>query len=608
MSGLSPEAWLTLGALGFIFGTLLFTQRAPDLVMMAALSFLLLSGVLSVPQALSGFANEGMATVGVLFVVVAGLRETGVMHWLSQFLFGRPRSVAGAQFRMMTPVAFLSAFMNNTPLVAALLPAVSEWARKHRIPVSKLLMPLSFATILGGLCTLIGTSTNVIVAGLMRDAQADGQVDRVFGFFTLSGVGVLCAVLGIAYMIVASRWLLPVRDAALRQPDDPRAYTVEMMVAPDGAVAGRTIEEAGLRHLDQMYLAEVEREGEIIAAVGPQLRLVARDRLVFVGVVDSIVELQRVRGLVPATDQVFKLHGPRAGRSLIEAVVSDRCPLVGKSIREGRFRTQYNAAVIAVARSGQRLHQKIGDIVLQPGDTLLLEARPAFVQQQRNSPDFYLVSSLDDSSPPRHDKALVALAILVGMVGLATLGEHLPALAARNFGMLQAAVLAAGLMIATGCCSTGAARRAIDWSVLIVIAATLGIGRAVESTGLAAALASGFVGIAGDSPYAQLALIYVLTMTLTELLSNNTAAVLMFPIGLATAQALGVDYMPFIVALTIAASCGFATPIGYQTNLMVYGPGGYRFADFLRFGVPLNLLVAIVTLTVTPLLFPFHPA
>lgn len=608
MTGLSLDAWLTLGSLLFVLGMLLFTQRAPDLVMMAALSFLLLCGVLTVPQALSGFANEGMATVGVLFVVVAGLRETGVMNWLSQFLFGRPHSIAGAQFRMMTPVAFLSAFMNNTPLVAALLPAVSEWGRKHRIPVSKLLMPLSFATILGGLCTLIGTSTNVIVAGLMRDAHAAGQVDRVFGFFTLSGVGVPCAVLGLAYMILASRWLLPVRDAALRQPDDPRAYTVEMMVAPDGAVAGRTIEEAGLRHLDQMYLAEVEREGEIIAAVGPQLRLVARDRLVFVGVVDSIVELQRVRGLVPATDQVFKLHGPRAGRSLIEAVVSDRCPLIGKSIREGRFRTQYNAAVIAVARSGQRLHQKIGDIVLQPGDTLLLEARPAFVQQQRNSPDFYLVSSLDDSSPPRHDKALVALAILVGMVGLATLGEHLPMLADRHFGMLQAAVLAAGLMIATGCCSTGAARRAIDWSVLIVIAATLGLGRALESTGLAAALAGNFVGLAGHSPYAQLAIIYVLTMTLTELLSNNTAAVLMFPIGLATAHALGVDYMPFVVTLTIAASCGFATPIGYQTNLMVYGPGGYRFADFVRFGVPLNLLVAVVTLTVTPLLFPFRPA
>lgn len=227
------------------------------------------------------------------------------------------------------------------------------------------------------------------------------------------------------------------------------------------------------------------------------------------------------------------------------------------------------------------------------------------MQQQRNAPDFYLVSSLADSSVPRHDKALTALAILLGMVVLATLFENLPALAGLGFGMFQASILAAGLMIASGCCSTNAARRAVDWSVLIVIGATLGIGKAMESTGLAASFAEGLISLTGDSPLAQLALIYLGTMLLTELLSNNTSAVLMFPIGLATAAELGVDSMPFIVSLTIAASCGFATPIGYQTNLMVYGPGGYRFGDFVRFGVPLNLLVALVTLTVVPLVFPF---
>jgi di/tricarboxylate transporter len=308
---------------------------------------------------------------------------------------------------------------------------------------------------------------------------------------------------------------------------------------------------------------------------------------------------------MPATDQVFKLDGPRTGRSLVEAVVSDRCPLLGKTIREGNFRTLYNAVVIAVSRSGERLHQKIGDIRLQAGDTLLLEARPAFARQQRNSPDFYLVSALDDSSPPQHDRAPVALVVLIGMVLMATLGENLPALANMGFGMLHASILAAGLMIALRCCSTGNARRAIDWSVLVVIAATIGIGKALEITGLAASVAHGLVALAGDNALAQLIIIYAVTMLLTELLSNNSAAVLMFPIGLATAAQLGVSYMPFVVALTIAASCGFATPIGYQTNLMVYGPGGYRFADFLRFGIPLNLLVGVVTVTVTPWMFPF---
>ncbi|MBI2800920.1 MAG: anion permease [Gammaproteobacteria bacterium] len=606
MAELGLNAWITLGVLGLMLGLLILTSIAPDLVMMACLTLLMLCGVLAPVQALSGFANEGMATVGVLYVVVAGLRDTGVMAWIAEQLFGRPRSVAAAQWRMMIPVATISAFMNNTPLVAAMLPAVTEWGKKYQIPVSKLLMPLSFATILGGLCTLIGTSTNVIVAGLMKDAVKAGHIDQTMGFFTLTSVGVPCALAGMLYMVCASRWLLPVRQAALRQLDDPRAYTIEMMVAPNGGVGGKTIEQAGLRNLPGMYLADVERQGEIIAAVGPQLRLQDNDRLIFVGVVDSVVELQRLRGLIPATDQVFKLDGPRAGRSLIEAVVSDRCPLVGKSIRDGKFRTQYNAAVIAVARSGERLHQKIGDIVLQPGDTLLLEARPAFAQQQRNSRDFYLISSLEDSSPVRHDKALVALAILVGMVALATLFEQTPYFINKNFGTLQAALLAAALMLITRCCTTASARRAIDWSVLVVIAATLGIGKALESTGLATAVANGLNSIVGTTPYSQLAAIYLVTMLLTELLSNSTAAVLMFPIALASAHALGVNYMPFIIAITIAASCGFATPIGYQTNLMVYGPGGYRFGDFVRFGVPLNLLVATVTLIVAPIVFPFQ--
>jgi di/tricarboxylate transporter len=335
------------------------------------------------------------------------------------------------------------------------------------------------------------------------------------------------------------------------------------------------------------------------------MRLRGGDQLVFVGVVDSVVELQRIRGLSPATNQVFKLDGPRAGRTLVEAVVSDRCRLLGRSIREGRFRTQYNAVVIAVARSGERLRQKIGDIVLQPGDTLLLEARPAFVQQQRNSRDFFLVSSLVDSAPPRHDKAVLAIVILIGMVLLATVFEHMEFFESKGFSTLHAALIAAGFMLVTRCCSSQSARRMIDWQVLIVIASTLGIGAALAVTGLAAAFADALVHVAGTEPIMQLVIVYLMTMLLTELLSNSTSVVLIYPLALATASQLGVDFMPFVVAPTIAASCGFATPIGYQTNLMVYGPGGYRFTDYVRFGGPLNLVVAAVTLTVTPIVFPF---
>jgi di/tricarboxylate transporter len=609
MADFGYEAWLTIAVLVAVFATLVTSSIAADIVMMAGLVALLVGGVLTPKEALSGMSNEGMVTVAVLYVVVAGLQQTGCMALVASRLFGRPTGVNDAQVRMILPVATISGFMNNTPLVAMMLPVVNDWAKKFRIPVGKLMMPLSFATILGGLCTMIGTSTNVIAAGLLRDKLATGEVQgEAMGMFTITWVGLPVAVAGIAYMLVASRWLLPDRKPAIATTDDPKQYTVEMMVDPGGPVVGQTIEEAGLRHLASMYLAEVDRRNEIIAAVSPTLRLEADDRLVFVGVVDSVRELQRIRGLSPATNQVFKLEGPRWQRILVEAVVSDKCPVVGKTVREGNFRKLYNAVIVAVGRGQERLQQKIGDIELRAGDVLLLEARAAFVEQQRNSRDFYLVSALEDSAPTRHHKAWTALAILAAMIVSATVFEQVPWFIERGFSMLHAALLAAGLMFATGCCSVESARKSIDLEVLLLIASAFGIGKAMEKTGVATEMASSMLGLAQGDPFLALVVIYGMTMLLTELLTNNTAVTLMFPIMIAATTALGVDYMPFLVAITIAASCGFATPIGYQTNLMVYGPGGYRFSDFLRFGGILNLIVWLVTMLVLPLVFDIGKA
>jgi di/tricarboxylate transporter len=308
------------------------------------------------------------------------------------------------------------------------------------------------------------------------------------------------------------------------------------------------------------------------------------------------VDLQKFHGLIPATNQIFKLDAPRSERCLIEAVVSNTCPLIRKTIREGRFRTVYNAIVIAVARNGERIRKKIGDIVLQPGDTLLLEAYPSFVEQQRNSRDFFLVSSIENSTPPRYDRAWVALAILAGMVVVA---------ATDWMSMLKAASLAAGLMIFTRCCSGSTARRSLDLQVLLVIAASFGIGKALDVTDVAKAIAQTLIGLAGQNPWAVLAVVYGVTMVLTELLTNNAAAVLVFPIAVATAQSLQVDPLPFGVTVMIAASCGFATPLGYQTHMMVYGPGGYRFKDYLRIGVPLDLLLWVTAVAIIPRVWKF---
>jgi di/tricarboxylate transporter len=587
------QAALTAAVVALTLAALLFVQRAPDMVMIGGVVLLLAAGVITPDEALKGMSNEGMVTVAALFVVAAAVERTGALASLVDRALGRPKSLATAQVRTMVAPGVISAFTNNTPVVALMVPAIRDWAKKNRFSISKLLMPMNAAVVLGGLCTLIGTSTNVVVSGLV--AAKRGQP---LGMFDITWLGVPLFVIGLVYLIVASRFLLKDRRPPMSTSDDPRQYSLEMVVDQGSPLVGRTIEAAGLRHLHGLFLMEIDRGGRVIAAVAPTERLQAGDRLVFVGVLDSVVELQKIRGLRPATDQVFKLDDPRSERVLVEAVVSPSCPLVGRTIREGQFRSTYGAVVIAVARDGERLQIKIGDIVLQPGDTLLLEAGQAFIDRQRTNRHFYLVSEVTGSNPPRHDKAWIACTVLAAMVLAAAL-ELVP--------MVAAALVAAGAVVGLRCISSTEARRSIEWESLLLIAASFGLARAIEKTGLAEMVAHSTIATAGDNPYVVLAAIYLVTMLFTELMSNNAAAVLTFPIAWQTAADLGVNPMPFVMAVTVAASCGFATPMGYQTNLMIYGPGGYKFSDYMRFGGPLNLLVMALTVSLAPLIWSFWP-
>lgn len=596
-TSVNGDAWIAVGVVILVVGTLAATSASADLVLLGGVVLLMTLGVLEPSQALAGFANEGMITVAALFVVAAGVRETGAMQFLAQRLLGRPKTISEAQVRMMLPMAGMSAFMNNTPLVAMMMPVVVDWAKKFRISASKLMMPLSFATILGGLCTVLGTSTNVIVSQLVtKETNAAGNPLPPLQLFEPIWVGLPCAMAGLLYMVFFSRWLLPDRKKVLAADEDLRQYTIEMLVDGNSPLIGLNIEQAGLRHLAGLFLVEIDREGEIRPAISPQEILRAHDRLVFVGVVESVIELQNIRGLKPATNQIFRLDAPRAQRSLVEAVVSDTSPLVGQTIRDARFRTLYNAVVIAVARNGERLPGKIGDIEVRVGDTLLLEASTGFMEQNRNSRDFFLISQVDGYTPIRHEQFWVALAILVAMVIAAAL-NILP--------IVTASLLAAIAMILTRCCTTLSARRSIDWKVLIAIGASIGLGAAMESTGAAKNIVEGLLGGIGEHPWMALVVVYLVTMLFTEVLSNNAAAVLMFPLAMRTAQSLEVNYMPFVITIMMAASCGFATPIGYQTNLMVYGPGGYHFRDYLRFGGLLNMIVFVITVALAPLVWPF---
>ena len=586
------DAWISLAVVIAVFPLMAFSRLGPDIVLLGAVILLLTLGILEPSQALGGFSSTGLFTVAFMYVLVTAIRQTGGIDLIIRHVLGRPRRESGALLRLLLPVASLSGFLNNTPVVATYIPAVLSWSRRVRVPAHRLLMPLSFASILGGTITLFGTSTSLVLHGLLVDRSPE----LAMGLFDLAWVGVPVAVIGLAYLILLGPRLLPARRGAAAAFENPREFTIEMEVDPEGPLVNRTVEEAGLRHLQELFLVEIERDGNVVSVVGPGERLKGGDRLVFAGTSEGAVELQQVRGLMPSRHGESSLEKDFKERRLVEAVVSSQCQFVGQRIRDGHFRTLYGAAVLAVCRGGERVAGNLGQVRLQPADVLLLEARPPFIERHRQSRDFLLISQLNGAARPVHEKAWLAWSILAGVVALASLGV---------MSMMNAAMLGAAMVLLTGCCSVGAAKRGLDTQVLLTIAASFGLGAALESSGAAAALAGGALALADGNPLLLLVGTYLLVALLTELVTNNAAAVITFPVVMASAESLGVNPMPFVVAVMFAASASFLTPIGYQTNLMVHGPGGYRFGDFLRVGGLLNLITAAVALTLIPLIWPF---
>jgi di/tricarboxylate transporter len=586
------EIVLTLGVVFGVLVLLAATRLDTDVVLVGAMILLTLLGILKPDEALQGFASSGVMTIAALYIVVVGLRETGAMNWLSRWVLGRPKSLAVAQSKLMLATGALSSVINNTPVVALFIPVAQEWAARFGFSISKLLLPMNHLVILAGMCTLIGTSTNLIVNALLTQAVPDHGL----GLFDLVWIGLPLTAIGFVYMLVASPHLLPDRQSPVEQLENAREYSVEARVLPNGPLVGRSIAEVGLRSLKFAYVLDIQRGDRLLTAVGPEEVLQANDRLTFVGVVDAVNELRRMPGFSVAEDQTFQLNLRHSQRCLVELVLSTSSPMVGHTVREAGFRSTYGAAIISISRDGARLEGKLGDVRLRPGDTLLAETDHGFVERQRYNRDFLLVSSLQDSSPPDFRRAPLAFAILIGMLVAATT-EAIP--------LFQASFIAAGLMVATGCCTLGVARRSIEYPVLAGIAASFALGAALTQSGAADLLAGHIGDIAKGDPFWALVVLYVSTVIVTELITNNAAGVLMFPIAMAIAQDGGVNFMPYVVVVMVGASCGFITPIGYQTNLMVYGPGGYRWSDYVRFGTPLSIIVGIVTVLIVPRVWPF---
>ncbi len=577
-----------------IFVGLLRNLAPPDLLFLLGTVLLAFSGVITAEEAFAGFSNSGMLTVAFLFVVAAALRETGVLNYIGTRLLGSAVDELGVLKRLSLVVIPSSAFLNNTPIVAMLMPVVLDWCRLRQSCPSKLLIPLSYLTIFGGTCTLIGTSTNLVVHGLMLQHGLPGM-----SLFEIGKVGIPYALIGVIYLFVIGRKILPERVELLEQlGQSRREYMVEMKVLEGSGIVGKSVESAGLRNLHGLFLIEIDRDGEILSPVGPDETLFAGDMLVFTGIISSVVELQKIPGLVPATD-VGQQATPHEllQRRLAEVVVSNTSRLIGRTIRDADFRATYGAAVVAVHRGGSRIDSKVGDIRLQQGDTLLLQTEPHFARAYRNDPAFYLVSEVSDFRPLRYDKAWIAVPLLLLLIVLMSTGW---------MDSLLASALIASALVLTNCISAGEARRSVEWQVLVTIAAAFGVGIALQKSGVAGNVA----GVLVEStrvlgPVAALATIYILGSILTELVTNNAIAVLLFPICLETAALMGTDSRPFLMALTLAASASFMTPIGYQTNMMVYGPGGYKFTDYLWVGAPLNIILGIVGIAMIPWVWPF---
>jgi di/tricarboxylate transporter len=495
---------------------------------------------------------------------------------------------------MMVPIQAASAFLNNTPLVAMFIPTIRDWALRHRISPSKFMMPLSYAAIFGGVCTLIGTSTNLVVNGLYQQS-----CNRSLEMFELAWVGIPCAIVSTLYMVTVGFRLLPDRrDLSLDFESSGREYLLEMKLLPDSPLVGKSIEDAGLRSLEQLFLVEIERNGQLLTPVKPSDTLEAWDRLYFTGQAEAIVRVQGMPGIVPSHERDFCENLRRNGKGrVIEAVVSRSSPMLGKTLKEGNFRARYDASVLAVHRHGERLPGPLGNLELKPGDTLLLLAGDDFYKRWNQARDFYMISKLIDMPVINRRKTAITILSLLGMIGLSATGV---------MDILNAAILAAVVLLMTRCITVVEARRSIELNVLIVIAAALGISTALEKTGAARYLAMQIIdAVRGFGPIGLLAAICLATTLLTEFITNNAAAALVFPIAMSAAQSAGLDPKPFVIAIAISASASFATPIGYQTNLMVQGPGGYTFRDFLRVGLPLNLLFMGTSIVVIPLVWGF---
>ena len=576
----------------------------PGLILFSAIIILMIFGSINATEALAGFSNKGMMTVAILFVVSEGVRQSGALNKLATtFLPKRRGNVRLLFFRLMFPISFMSAFLNNTPIVIIFAPIVKKWAENLNLSAQKFLIPLSYATILGGVCTLIGTSTNLVVHGLMLDNGFHG-----FSMFELGLVGIPLAFTGYIYMSYIGVHLLPGEKNFIRRPlSDQKDYYYELVVPEDSALVGQTLKNGRTKDLKGFDIIQIERNEIKLAGKTPGLTIEGNDHLLVAGKsngLDIIKGLSSVRlkGLDLLRDQV-----KTTDLKQYEAVLAPRFPGIGKTIVEFNFFDHYEAVIVAVHRNGERITSNLSNLKLKDGDNLVLLTTDKFIKNWGDSKIFYLTTYIGD-----HDQSVgkakkwMALSILTLMIAGASATDYLPKFENVKADMFFFSAVAAMLMIWLKIVPHQKYTKAISWDLLITIACSFGISKALQNSGAADGIAHAAISFAKNwGPIGVLASIYLLTNIFTEVITNNAAAAISFPIAMAAAHQMGIDPKPFFVAICVAASASFATPIGYQTNLIVQGIGNYRFKDFVKVGLPLNILIFLVSMLLIPLFWSF---
>ena len=589
--GFNLHAWITIITVLAMFATLLLTKLRTDLVFLAAIGVLYVTGVLDAKDAFSGFSSTSVIVIGVLFVVVAGLTHTGVLQWIVKNLLGQPSSYGKAVVRLMLPVAALSSFLSNTTVVAMFVGIVKMWSKKLGISPSKLLIPLSYASGMGGVCTLIGTPPNLIISGLYAD-----ETGKTMNVLATTIPGLFCLFVGVL-SIIAMRKLLPNRKTPESAFEDTSEYTVELLVPSDNPCVGKTLGEAGLFHVNGGSLLEIFHFDEVPTPVTEGEFILGGDRLVYAGQIADILELKNSHGLVSADHHVFSLDEVDSHRQLRTAYVTFGSNLIGSTIAKRSFEKKNNMTLVAVARRGDRIDQSPRDVVLQAGDTLLFECPPRMnVDTDQLSSQLHFFDS--DQVVNLDGKTLVSTVIMIAMVVLSALNV---------MPLLQCAFIAAAAMLVMGCCTPDQAMKSVNWDILMVFACSVVLGVAIQQTGIAERMATGILDVCGTNPLVVMTAICFVGTFLTEFISNTAAGAIFFPIMYETAEKLGYDPYPFLIALMISVSSSFATPIGSPTHMLVYGPGGYRFSDFLRIGLLMNLIILAANILIVNIVYPLTP-